>query len=212
MTTYYPVFLDLRGRLCLVAGGGLVAQRKVESLLAAGARVRVVSPELTDKLAKAAASGKIEHSAAEYSAKELDGACLVIGATSSPETNAQIHRDCLERGIPVNIVDAPKLCTFILPAVLRRGPLSIAISTGGTSPAWAAKIRRSLEKQFGEEYATLLEVIGKWRKIINSEITDPVRRGEILSFLADDELLMLLKSRGKEALEARIGEIVGGKR
>ena len=142
---YYPAFLDLRGRNCLVVGGGIIAERKVESLVECGARVMVVTREATNELAGLAQSSIIELRLRDYASDDLAGMFLVVAATDDPAVQARIGTEAKERGLLVNVVDDPANCTFIVPAVSRRGELAIAISTGGRSPALAARIREKLE-------------------------------------------------------------------
>lgn len=160
---YYPVFWDITGKKCVVIGGGEVAARKVERLLACGANVCVVSPDLTPELADLKTHQLIDHIHAEYAAPCLAGAMLVIGATDDEQTNAAISRDARTGGIPVNIVDDPQKCDFILPSLVERGDLTIACGTGGNSPALARQVREELETVYGEEYATLTHILGQLR-------------------------------------------------
>jgi len=190
---YYPLFLDIAGRKCVVVGGGNVAERKAERLLACGACVEVVGKTLTPLLAAWKEEKKVGHLDADYQDACLTGAFLVIGATDDGAVNGRIAADARALGIPVNIVDDPARCDFILPAVLERGDLSIAVSTSGRSPALAKKIRRELEAVYGPEYAILLEIMGKLRgdviargrpsdenrgcfeAVVSSEILDHIR-------------------------------------
>ena len=160
---YYPVFWNIAGKKCVVIGGGEVAARKVARLLDCAAQVRVVSPELVLELSALKRDGRIEHIHEEYDGRHLSGACLVIGATDSEQTNARISQDARDKGIPVNIVDDPQKCDFILPSLIERGDLTIACGTGGNSPALARHLREELEKTYGEEYATLLNILGQLR-------------------------------------------------
>ena len=160
---YYPVFLDIWGKKCMVAGGGEVAARKVGRLLDCGAKVLVVSPQLTPELTALKAEGAIEHFAAEYNIQYMEGAVLIIGATDDEKTNAVISSDARNLGIPVNIVDDPQKCDFILPSLVERGDLTFAIGTGGKSPALARYLREELESVYGNEYAILLKVLGQLR-------------------------------------------------
>lgn len=160
---YYPVFWDITGKKCVVIGGGEVAARKVERLLACGAKVCVVSPDLIPELADLKADRRIDHIHAEYAAPYLSGAALVIGATDDEQTNAAISRDARTSRIPVNIVDDPLKCDFILPSLVERGDLTIACGTGGNSPALARQLREELEGVYGEEYATLTHILGQLR-------------------------------------------------
>ena len=153
----FPMFLRLAGRDVLVVGAGNVAQPKIESLLRAGARVRVIAPQAARSVAAWARSGRVHWEAREFAPADLDGAFLVIAGTSSPELHAQILRLARRRGILCNVVDDPERCDFFYPAVVQRGELQIAVSTGGASPALAPRLRKELEKQFGPEYARWLE-------------------------------------------------------
>lgn len=161
---YYPVFLDISGRKCVVVGGGDVAARKVARLLACGAKVFVVSPELIPELTELKARTVIGHVAARYNIQYLEGAVLIIGATDDDKTNAAISSDARSLGIPVNIVDDPQKCDFILPSIVERGDLTIACSTGGNSPALARRLREELETVYGEEYGILLNLLGRLRE------------------------------------------------
>lgn len=160
---YYPVFWDITGKKCVVVGGGEVSARKVARLLDCGAQVRVVSPALVPELAVLKTNNLIDHIADEYSGEYLYGATLVIGATDNEQTNAAISQDAKAKGIPVNIVDDPQKCDFILPSLVERGDLTIACGTGGNSPALARRLREELEAVYGDEYATLLHIFGQLR-------------------------------------------------
>ncbi|MGQ9629024.1 MAG: precorrin-2 dehydrogenase/sirohydrochlorin ferrochelatase family protein [bacterium] len=209
MARYYPAHLNLEGRLCAVVGGGRVAERKVRSLVDCGAKVVAISPKITPGIAELVKSGIIRHIDRAYREGDLRGAFLAIGATDDPQTNEAVAREARERGALANVVDAPALCDFIAPAVVRRGDLVIGISTGGKSPALARKIREELEEAFGPEYGIFLDILGEmrpevmeeragraelWRRVIESDALDLIRRGEtdaarslILSILEGDE-------------------------
>lgn len=192
---YFPLFLDITGRKCVVVGGGNVAERKVERLLACGARVEVVGKRLTPLLSAWSREGRLVHRDADYQDAFLAGALLVIGATDNGAVNGQIAKDARSLGIPVNTVDDPARCDFILPSIVERGDLAIAVSTGGQSPALAKKIRKELEALYGPEYAVLLEILGRLRgrviaggrtsdenracfeAVISSELLDHIRAG-----------------------------------
>ncbi len=154
---YYQAALDLRGRTCVVVGGGAVARRKVESLLRAGASVTVVAP---DCLPMPAAVTTVR---APFTDDHLTGAALAVAATDDPAVNTRVARAARDRGIWVNVVDDPDAGTFIVPAVVERGAFRIAVSTGGTSPALAARVRQRLEAEFGPEYADFVEILGELR-------------------------------------------------
>ena len=160
---YFPVFLDIREKSCVIVGGGEVALRKAERLLDCGAKVSVISPKLAPELTALKDKNLISHIADEYSGDLIAGATLVIGATDDEKTNARISNDARGKGIPVNIVDDPQKCDFILPSVVQRGDLAITIGTGGKSPALARHLREELEATYGEEYAILLNILGNLR-------------------------------------------------
>ena len=160
---YYPIFLDIRGKKCVVVGGGEVAARKAERLIDCGAEVLVISPKLTPELAALKEKNVISHIAFEYSGDLIDKAALIIGATDDEETNARISSDARSKDIPVNIVDDPNRCDFILPALVQRGDLAITIGTGGKSPALARHLREELEAKYGSEYEMLLNILGNLR-------------------------------------------------
>ncbi|MDA8164897.1 MAG: bifunctional precorrin-2 dehydrogenase/sirohydrochlorin ferrochelatase [Desulfobacteraceae bacterium] len=163
---YYPVNLKIAGRPCLVIGGGRVAERKVKGLLACGARVTVVSPELTPRLAALHRENRIAWHDRSYRPGDLAGAFLAIAATDDEPTQEAVQQEAEQDNILLNIADVPHRCNFILPSILSRGDLTIAVSTGGKSPALAKQIREQLEEQFGPEYALYLDLLGKLRAII----------------------------------------------
>jgi precorrin-2 dehydrogenase/sirohydrochlorin ferrochelatase len=161
---YYPVFLDLAGKPVVVIGGGEVALRKVEGLLDAGARVTIVSPTLHPDLEPLAAQGRVEHLAREYAPGDLEGYFLAFVGTDDNAVNAVVAREGKERGIWVNAVDDTPNCDFIMPGVVRRGDLIVAVSTSGGSPAMARKMREELETFLTEEYALMLELAAEVRR------------------------------------------------
>jgi precorrin-2 dehydrogenase/sirohydrochlorin ferrochelatase len=172
MPSYYPMFVDLQGKCCLVVGGGEIATRKVQGLLDAEARVVVVSPALCATLTTLAAQGVITHHARPFRSDDVLGCTLVIGATDRPDVNAAVCKAARAQDVWVNIVDTPEACDFIAPAIVRRGALQIAISTGGQSPTLAKRIRMQLEEAYGPEYGRLLEKLGRERQRIRHLIRD----------------------------------------
>lgn len=200
MTTYYPVALDLRHRQCIVVGGGLVAERKVDSLLECQARVLVVAPLVTPRLQELARDGAIGLAEREYRPGDLAGAFLAVGATDRPQVNEAIFQEAQERGILVNVVDDPSRCNFIVPASLRRGDLTIAITTGGRSPSLARQLRQELEDLFPPEYAQHLEKLVSYRRHLRQRLPDPARREAAWRSLMVEGLLDLLRQgRAQEA-------------
>jgi precorrin-2 dehydrogenase/sirohydrochlorin ferrochelatase len=185
---YLPIFLDVTDRKCVVVGGGEVGARKVEALLEAGAHVSVVSPLLSPQLDLLAASGLVTHIAREYQRGDIRGCVLAYAATDDPKLHRELVAEARALRIPINVVDVPELCTFISPAVVNRGDLQIAISTSGASPAFAARLRRALEDQFGTEYALTLKVLRAARRKLHAEEIDPADRMRRLRELADSAL------------------------
>jgi precorrin-2 dehydrogenase/sirohydrochlorin ferrochelatase len=156
--------MDITARRCVVVGGGAVAERKVLRLIGCGAAVEVVAPDLTPALARLKQEGRIVHHAAVYAKPLIRGAFFVIGATDSEAVNDRISRDARALGIPVNIVDDPGRCDFILPSLVERGELLIAVSTGGGSPALAKRMREELERAYGPEYGVLVGILRRLRE------------------------------------------------
>jgi len=161
---WYPIVLQLEGRRCVVIGGGEVAQRKVEGLLAAAAMVTVVSPSLTAELAALTAARRISHTRRVYRTGDLVGFFLAFVATDAPSVTAAVWREGRRRGVLVNAADDPAHCDFILPSVLRRGDLTVAVATGGATPALARAVREKLETQIGKEYGSLAAVVAQVRR------------------------------------------------
>lgn len=204
---YYPVYLDLRERPCVIIGGGQVAERKALSLLEAGAQVTVISPTLSTKLQELSQSGKITHLSETFNEKNLAGAHLVIAATDSLEVNAGVGRICRKKHILVNVVAPPDESTFIVPSVLERGELLIAVSTSGVSPALSKKIRGELEEQYGPEYGVFLGKMSMFRTRLMDEVKDEAKRRQILQALADSDVISLLKEGKTNEADYRIEEI-----
>ena len=160
---FYIACLRLDGRRCLVVGGGEIGLEKVEGLLVCGAAVTLVAPEANAALEALAAEGSIVWERRDYEPADLDGSFLVIAATGDSEVNITVHEDAETRAMLVNVVDVPPLCNFILPAIVRSGPLAIAISTAGASPALAKRMKREIAEAFGEEYARLAVILNEAR-------------------------------------------------
>ena len=190
--TYYPVCLDIRNRHCLVVGGGAVALRKAEGLLDAGARVTVVSPEFAEGFSRIDPEAPLYRLQRPYADTDLNEKFLVIGATDNSALNRQISRDAHSRNMLCNIADVPEACNFVLPAVVRRGDLSIAISTSGRSPAFARHLRKQLENQFGPEYTEFLRLMGAIRQKLLAGAHAPEAHKPLFEQLINGGLLELV--------------------
>lgn len=201
---FYPLYVDIEGKRCVVVGGGEVAERKVGALLECGADVLVISPELTDKLAELGRRGHIRVAERGYELGDVAGAVLVIAATSDSELNARVHAEAVENKIPVNVVDAPELCTFIVPSIVRRGDLVLSVSTSGACPALAKKIRQQLEKEFGQEFEDYCEVLKNFRAENADKYEKPEDRIRALVKLIDSDLLELIKEGKIQEVEERV--------
>ena len=203
---YYPVFLNIRDKKCVIVGGGEVAARKAERLLDCGAKVFIISPQLTPELAALKEKDIISHIATEYTGDLINGAALVIGATDDEKTNAAISLDARSKGIPVNIVDDPQKCDFILPSLVQRGDLAITIGTGGKSPALARYMREELESKYGKEYEIFLNILGNLRvKMVKNE---GIGRDWFESLLAAG-ILDSIKEKNVEKVKKTVHEITG---
>ena len=209
MTTYYPVYIQLQEQLCVVIGGGKIAEGKVEGLLAADARVTVVSPNLTSRLHELAEQGQIKYISRAYQLGDLAGAFLVICATDQPEINHQVWEAASANQQLVNVVDDTPHCNFIAPAILRKGDLTIAISTGGKAPALAVRLKEQLQKEIGPEYERFLELAGQLREPLAHHIPDFETRRSLWYDLVDSDLLDLLARGDEPAATERISQVVG---
>jgi precorrin-2 dehydrogenase/sirohydrochlorin ferrochelatase len=205
---YYPVFLDVRGRRCIVVGGGKVAERKALALFDAGADLDLVSPELTPILRELARKGKITHHPKHFDEQDLAGAYLVIAATNDTAVNEVVARASKKAGILVNAATSPNEGTFVMPSVVERGDLLIAISTCGNSPALARKVREDLERSYGPEYGVFLEKMAMLRRRMLKEVADEDVRRKIYQAVVDSDVLYLLKAGQAHEADHRISEIV----
>ena len=192
---YYPVLLDIQHKKCLVVGGGAVGSRKAGSLLAGGAMVTVVSPVISEKLRQLMPNTHLVCLERDFRVSDLEGMFLVIGATDDEDLNRLISAEAHQRNILCNIADRPKVCNFILPSIVHRGDLMIAISTCGQSPAFARKLRQDLEKQFGPEYGSFLTVMGAIRKRLLAQAHAPEAHKPIFERLIHGGLLELIKDK-----------------
>lgn len=220
MAEYYPAFLDLRGREGTVVGGGEVAERKVQALLACGASVTVISPKLSDILEELADQGAISVVRRGYRPGDLRRATIAIAATDDATVNARVAAEARKRRVLVNVVDTPELCDFIAPSVVRRGDILIAISTSGQSPALAKKLRMELEKAIPPEYAELSSLLAevratvrergtqipaeRWQESMDTHLMELIRQGEMAE--ARKRLLNMLEGKkGSNSQEKGVG-------
>ena len=198
---YYPVYLDLKDRAVLVVGGGLIAEGKAIQLVEAGARVRVVSPDLTPRLTELAERGQIEYRQSKFESGDLNGVTLVISATNDQAANENVAHLAAELGLLHNVVDQPALCSFITPALITRGDLQISVSTGGGSPSVAQRVRREIGELIGDEYGEFLEIAAEMRAEAKRLIPDFERRRQVLHAFAESQVIEILREGQRE--EAR---------
>lgn len=206
---YFPIFLDLKAHPCVVIGGGLVAERKVEALLKAQGQVTVISPTLTANLRSWAAEGKLTIHERHYRPGDLRGFSLVFAATDDEALHEKIAAEARKTGAFLNVVDRPALCSFIVPAIVSQGDLTLAISTGGASPALAKKIRRTLEHSFGPEYDVALQLLARVRARVTHPKLSPQERQQRFTALVESPLLDYLRERQVGKLDALLQEIIG---
>lgn len=209
-TVFYPAFLDLTGRRCLVVGGGPVGTEKSLKLLDAGAAVRLVSPQITPELGAMVAAGEIdEFHQRPYETSDLDGCFLVIAATSDPNANLRVWEDGESRAMLVNVVDVPHLCNFIVPSIMRHGELAVAVSTGGASPVVARTVRRRVEETIGPEWGDLVAMLRATRDQLKvHHETMPARAAAVEALLETDVVERLAagdRAGARELIETVLG-------
>lgn len=198
---YYPAFINLKDKKAVVVGGGRVAERKARLLVRAGARVTLVSPDITGNIRKLAEKGLLSHIKRNFRNRDLNGAFIVIAATSSEVLNTRIAHEARHL---VNVVDMPSEGNFIVPSVVTRGPLTIAVSTGGSSPAVSKAIRKEIESQYGTEFAHYLKFAEALRKIAMKKIPHARKREMFLQSLASDELMDTLRKEGFRKAQKKV--------
>lgn len=209
----YPLLINIEGRPVIVVGGGNVALRKVVSLLESGAVVTVVSPRVVPRLKELADEGRITWLPEPFDEAVLDREpmpALIFGTTDRNEVNIQIHKAATLRRVPCNIADVPDLCTFIVPAVVSRGDLTIAISTGGASPALARRIREDMEASYGPEYAVAVKILGVLRKRILREGGSSDENREIFFRIVDSKLMSALREQDEARAVAILESLLPG--
>jgi precorrin-2 dehydrogenase/sirohydrochlorin ferrochelatase len=205
----YPIFLELSGRRAVVIGGGAVAVRKAQALLAADARLVVVAEHIDNMLTTHCQGKNAELIRSKYSKDYLAGAVLAVAATNNHQLNKQIYKDCQALEVLCNVVDEPELCDFFVPAVVRRGDLQIAVGTEGHYPAYAGHIRKKLEKIFTEEHGRFLSELETLRKRIFEDVSNPTERKAVLGRLADDESFEYFVENGPSQWRQYAQELIG---
>lgn len=206
--SYYPIYLNLADKRCIIIGGGRVAERKCLSLVRAGADVTLISPNITKRLEHYKKKGKIRHICRRYRKGDIKSAFLVIAATDSKEINKKVYFEARDKNILLNVVDNPDLCNFIVPSVFERGDLKIAISTGGSSPAFAKRVRKELEGIYTTEFSRYLNFIKKVRGKIKAKLKNKKEREDRLSYLASEDILNTLRKEGLESAKKRINNLI----
>ncbi|KJR46543.1 Siroheme synthase / Precorrin-2 oxidase [Desulfosporosinus sp. I2] len=194
MSQYYPIFMDLLALPVLVVGGGNVAFRKVQTLMHHGAMVKVVSPRLVPELRELVDGKTCFWVEKDYSTEDIQDAMLVFSCTEIEEVNAQVSRDAKASYRPVNVVDDPDKCSFIVPSIMERGDLKIAVSTGGSSPIVARQVRAELETMYGDEMGDYLTLLKNWRTKAKSDLP-PDKRSIFWNRATDGEVRKLIKAQ-----------------
>jgi len=208
---FLPIFMNLRGQHCLVVGGGEVAVRKAALLQEAGARVRVVSPELLGGLKEQAAAGTIDYREGNFEPSDLEGVAVVIAATDAAEVNRQVSELARERQIPVNVVDNPELCSFIVPSIIDRSPVQIAVSTGGSSPVLARLLRARLEAVIPSAYGRLATMVEGFREKVKARFGNVNERRKFWEMVLQGKIAeMVFSGKDKDAEQALEQAIITG--
>ncbi len=208
MATFYPVFLNLTGRRCVIIGGGKIAEGKIAKLLESAAKIIVISPDATEGIRDFAQSGKIELDLRKYQPGDLQGAFLAIAATNDRVVNQEIFEEAEKQGILLNAVDDMPRCSFIAPSIVTNGPVTVAISTGGASPALARKLRENMEVSSVLDWADATSVLSKARQIIKEKkvAIDPQRWQ---CCMTDEILKMAQNGQEEKALETLMDSLLG---
>ena len=206
MPDYYPVFLNLAGKRCVIVGGGTIAQGKIGGLLQAGCSITVISPDATPGIRQAAQRGDITWLQRKYEPGDLEGAFIGVAATNVWHVNREIYEEAERLGVLLNVVDDPDLCSFIAPSIVKREPVTLAISTGGASPALARKLRETLAHAEALEWADLADVLAQARRVVKEKraVIDPERWQ---CCITRDLLNMVQDGRSDEALEVLLSQL-----
>jgi precorrin-2 dehydrogenase/sirohydrochlorin ferrochelatase len=205
---FYPAFIDLENRTVLVVGGGVVAERKVEMLLETGALVTVVSPQITEQLDAYSQSNRITVRQRGFIPSDVDGASLVISATDDPTTQTEVASIAESKNILVNTVDKPELCSFIVPAILRRGDITIAISTSGKSPSLAAELRVRLDRVLTDEFARTAKVLGAVRQEVHRHFAGSDDRKRVFDSIIGSGIVEWIAGYDDAAALVRVRQMI----
>lgn len=209
MNTYYPVYIEMRGQPCVVIGGGKIAEGKVDGLLAAKAHVTVIAPELTPRLHDLVDQDLVRYFARTYQPGDLSGAFMVICATDRADINHQVWQEATANHQLVNVVDDTPRCNFIAPSILRKGDLTIAISTSGKAPVLAVRLKERLQRELGPEYERFLDLAGELREPLARHIPDFETRKALWYQIVDSEILDVLADGDEAAAREFISRVVG---
>jgi len=208
MPDWYPIFIKLKGKKVLVVGGGTVATRKVKKLINYYPEITIVSPKITTELQRLISKHNLKYSQRNYRKSDLKNKWIIFVATDDKDLNKQISQDAKKSGILINVVDNPAYCSFIVPSVITRGDLQIAISTSGISPLLTKTLRKKIENLFGNEYITLLKLIKKYRKVILDKFKDNKIKRKKLEELLKPSILNKIKNGDIRQAENELKKII----
>ncbi|HCA26680.1 MAG TPA: siroheme synthase, partial [Betaproteobacteria bacterium] len=211
---FFPIFLHLKGKRCLVVGGGEVAARKTGLLLQAGANVSVVAPELGNTLSRLTAEGAVDYRPTHFSLDDIGEAAVIIAATNDETVNQEVSRAAQQRNIPVNVVDNPALCSFIMPSIIDRSPIMVAVSSGGASPVLARLLRARLETLIPSAYSRLAKLTQRFRDTVKRHFTAPAMRRMFWEKVLQGSVAELVFSgqddKAEALLQAQLAAEAGG--
>ena len=208
MSNYYPINLYLKNKKCVVVGGGVVAERKVLTLLEYEADIDLISPKITPILAKLVQNKNISHIERVYQRGDIRGSMLVIVATDDTPLNKRITSEAQEENCLINVVDCPDLCNFIVPSIVRRGDLQITIGTNGICPSLSKKIRKELETIYDRRYEKFLKLAKNIRDEVKQRVQDPNKRKKIMKHLVYSDMMQLIHENKEDEIQKNIREII----
>ncbi len=208
MTKYYPAMINIENKNCLVIGGGKVALRKIKSLLDYNVNITVISPKLCSELEDILSQNKINWLKKSYNTIDIKDSNFIFVATNDKSVNKMVYKDAKKKNILVNVVDNSDLCDFIIPSKVKRGDLTISISTNGKSPALAKKIREELEERFGDSYKTFVNLLGEVRELASERIKDIKTREALYKNLVYSDYIEQLNNDDKNQVKKRMIELL----